>query len=92
MAQYEASPMFSNPSFSKLDATIIAVLLCGGAAAMIEANHRILIVAPDVEETLSISATNSGNLVPGPTGDPMLAPPYAPPVDYVPMAARSTTE
>ena len=87
--------MFSNPTFSKFDATIIAVLLCSGAAAMIEAHHRILIVAPDVEETASVSAISSGfngNFVPGPTGDPMLAPANAPSLKYAPMAARSTTE
>jgi hypothetical protein len=86
--------MFSNPMLSKFDATIIAVLLCGGAAAMIEAHHRVLIVAPDVEE-VSTSVTNgsfSGTLAIGPTGDPMLAPSGTVSPDYMPGPARSTTE
>jgi hypothetical protein len=37
--------------FSKLDAAIIALLVLCGAAMMIEAHHRILIVAPEGAET-----------------------------------------
>lgn len=39
--------MLSHPVFSKLDAAIIALLVLCGAAVMIEAHNRIVIVAPD---------------------------------------------
>ena len=66
--------MFSNPTFSKIDAAVIAVLLCGGAAALVESHHRVLIVAPtDVEEVSSLAGTNERVIV-RPVGEPMLAP------------------
>jgi hypothetical protein len=42
--------MLSNPVFSRLDAAIIAVLLCSGTALMIESHHRIEIVASERPE------------------------------------------
>jgi hypothetical protein len=46
--------MLSSPVFSRLDAAIIAVLLCSGTALMIESHHRIQIVA---DERLEMSVT-----------------------------------
>jgi hypothetical protein len=39
--------MLSSPVFSRLDAAIIAILLCSGTALMIESHHRIQIVASE---------------------------------------------
>jgi hypothetical protein len=76
--------MFSNPVFSKLDATIIAVLLLSGMAMMIEARHRILIVAPaetaEVGPVSSVVATDgnlansAGEAILGPIGAATIAP------------------
>jgi hypothetical protein len=44
--------MLSHPVFSKLDAAIIALLVLCGAAIMIEAHHRILIVAPESSDSI----------------------------------------
>jgi hypothetical protein len=78
--------MFSNPAFSKLDATIVAVLLLSGMAMMIEARHRIVIVAPadtaEVGPVSSVVATDSnlvdpsGEAILGPTGAATTAPIY----------------
>jgi hypothetical protein len=65
--------MLSHPVFSKLDAAIIALLVLCGAAIMIEAHHRILIVAP---ETATDNADRSDEpiFVPAPTIAPAETP------------------
>jgi hypothetical protein len=77
---YEAKPMFSNPVFSspvlsKLDAAIIAVLLCSGMATLVESRHRVLIVAPaeaQAETTQASFSVTSGSFELGPNGEPMV--------------------
>jgi hypothetical protein len=72
-----SNPVFSNPVLSKVDAAIIAVLLCSGMATLIESRHRVLIVAPaetQAEAQQASFAVTTGNLEFGPNGEPMLAP------------------
>jgi hypothetical protein len=65
--------MLSNPVFWKLDPAIIAllVLLCG-AAMMIEAHHRILIVAPETAADSNVDRSDEPILAPA--GAPTFAP------------------
>ena len=73
-----SNPVFSNPVLSKVDAAIIAILLCSGTATLIESRHRVLIVAPmetqAEAEALSSVAESYSKTVIGPTGEPMIAP------------------
>jgi len=82
--------MFSSPYLSKIDAAVIIVLLCGGAAALVESRHRILIVAPTDPEEVSLSTQSSGSLVASPTGEPTLAPTDAQPWAPAPLPERSS--
>jgi hypothetical protein len=70
--------MLSSPVFSRLDAAIIAVLLCSGTALMIESHHRIQIVA---DERLEMSVTE-----PSRTAD------FTSPVDPILAQARNIDE
>jgi hypothetical protein len=62
--------------FSKLDAAIIALLVLCGAAMMIEAHHRILIVAPETSADSYVDRPTEPILAPA--GAPTLAPADAP--------------
>lgn len=73
--------MLSKPVSSKLDAAIIALLVLCGAAMMIEAHNRILIVAPEGTETATDSNVDR-------LGETIFGPASAPPAD----APRLTTE
>jgi len=58
--------------FSKLDAAIIALMVLCGAAIMIEARHRILIVAPETAADSYVDRSNEP--IPAPAGASTLAP------------------
>jgi hypothetical protein len=67
--------MLSNPVFSKLDAAIIALLALCGAAIMIEAHHRILIVAPETGTDSNVDRPDEPIFAPAtPTTAPAEAP------------------
>jgi hypothetical protein len=61
--------MLSHPIFSKRDAAIIALLVLCGAAIMIEAHHRILIVAPGSAAD-SIDHPDESTFAPAPADTP----------------------
>ena len=63
--------MLSNPVFCRLDAAIIAVLLCSGTALMIESHHRVQIVASERPEVSVTDSYRSADLT-APV-DPILA-------------------
>jgi hypothetical protein len=65
--------MLSQPVFSKLDAAIIALLVLCGAAILIEAHHRILIVAPETA-TDNADRSDEPTFSPAPTIAPSEAP------------------
>jgi hypothetical protein len=70
-----SNPVFSSPVLSKLDAAIIAVLLCSGMATLVESRHRVLIVAPaeaQAEATQASFVVTSGSFEFGPNGEPMV--------------------
>jgi len=72
-----SNPVFSSPVLSKVDAAIIAVLLCSGMATLVESRHRVLIVAPaetQAETQQASFSVTSGSFEFGPNGEPMLTP------------------
>jgi hypothetical protein len=86
-----SNPVFSSPVLSKVDAAIIAVLLCSGMATLVESRHRVLIVAPmetQAETTQASFVVTSGRFEFGPNGDPMVTPTDAAPFEPT-FAARA---